>query len=184
MKTNGGALEHAWSYFQLHATQRITVFNYFVVFSGVLATGLATAVQANPRLAAVGIVLGLLLSLLSFLFWKLDQRASFLIKHAEELIKTLEPTTAPLFKEEVAKTEHARKTKGLWTICIHPCTASTAEVNRLRWFLKDHWRQFTSFDRIVGEFDCAALGFRERVYERLALWRVQRRQRTREKTVR
>ena len=76
------------------------------------------------------------------------------------------------------------KTKGLWTICIHPSTASAAEVERLRWFLKGHGPQFTSFDRVVGEFDCGVLGLRERVYERLALWRVQRRQRTREKTVR
>ena len=51
MGRDDGALAHAWAYFQLHAAQRITIFNYFVVLSGILATGLAAAIQAPPRLA-------------------------------------------------------------------------------------------------------------------------------------
>lgn len=152
MKASGEALEHAWSYFQLHANQRITVFNYFVIFAGVLATGLASAVQASPRLATVGVVLGLLLSLLSLVFWKIDQRTSFLIKHAEELIKTLEPATAPLFQEEVTKTEHARKTKGLWTygkafrvifLVMGLVGISGSVISGLRWSGKLVWTNDT-----------------------------------------
>ena len=71
------------------------------------------------------------------------------------------------------------KRKGVWTICIHPSTARAPEVEKLRWFLKSHWPQFTSFDRVAAEFNGNTLGFRERTYERFALWRVQRRQRTR-----
>lgn len=70
------------------------------------------------------------------------------------------------------------KTKGLWTICIHPMTALAAEVDRLRRFLEDHWPQFTSFDLVVRDFEeGAALGLRERVYEKVALWRAKRRAR-------
>jgi predicted deacetylase len=69
------------------------------------------------------------------------------------------------------------KSKGLWTICIHPHAAEDLDVERLRWFLKDHWPQFTSFDRVVQEFKGQSLGSGERIYERLALWRVQRRRR-------
>jgi predicted deacetylase len=69
------------------------------------------------------------------------------------------------------------KSRGLWTICIHPHSATDADAERLRWFLRGHWPQFTSFDRVVREFDGRALGMRERMYERLALWRVQRRRR-------
>ena len=65
------------------------------------------------------------------------------------------------------------KAKGLWTVCIHPCSARTAEVDRLRWFLKGHWPQFTSFDRVVTEFGARKPGLRELVYEKVALWRVQ-----------
>jgi predicted deacetylase len=71
----------------------------------------------------------------------------------------------------------ATKSKGLWTICIHPHAAEDLDVERLRWFLKGHWPQFISFDRVVKEFEGQALGARERIYERLALWRVQRRRR-------
>jgi hypothetical protein len=69
------------------------------------------------------------------------------------------------------------KSKGLWTICIHPHAATDLDVERLRWFLKGHWPQFTSFDREVKEFDGRALGAGEWIHERLALWRVQRRRR-------
>jgi predicted deacetylase len=69
------------------------------------------------------------------------------------------------------------KSKGLWTICIHPRTATDEDVERLRWFLKGHWPQFTSFLKVVKEFEGRALGTRERMYEQLALWRVQRRRR-------
>ncbi len=112
---NEGALAHAWAYFQLHASQRITIFNYFVVFSGILATGLAAAIQAPPRLASVGVALGLLLTLLSYLFWQLDRRTSFLVKHAEEVIKLREPADARLVNDEIDKTLDAKKNDGLWT---------------------------------------------------------------------
>lgn len=116
MSTTGDkALDHAWGYFVLHANQRITVFNYFVIFAGVLCTGIAASIQSTPRLAAVGVALGGLLIILSFVFWRLDQRTAFLIKHAEDLIATLEPELAPLLASEVQKTTDAKKSQGLWT---------------------------------------------------------------------
>ena len=113
------ALEHAWSYFELHANQRMTVFNFFLVLAGLVAAGLATAVQGNPRFAVLEIVLGLLLGLVSFIFWKLDQRASFLIKLAEEAIAELE-TALPneksrLFLSEPALTKAASSGRNSWT---------------------------------------------------------------------
>lgn len=67
------------------------------------------------------------------------------------------------------------KSKGLWTICIHPYAARSSEVERLRLFLKGHWPQFTTFDRVVKEFERQPLGLTERLYQTLALWRVRRR---------
>ncbi len=55
------------------------------------------------------------LCLLSFLFWQLDRRTSFLIKHAEDAIKLQEPVGARLMTEEVVKTANAKKGEGLWT---------------------------------------------------------------------
>jgi predicted deacetylase len=76
------------------------------------------------------------------------------------------------------------KSKGLWTMCIHPRTATDRDAERLRWFLKGQWPQFTSFNRVVKEFDGRALGTRERMHERLALWRVQRRRRRKAQSAR
>jgi ABC-type amino acid transport system permease subunit len=56
-------LEHMWRYFELHANQRMTVFNFYLVLSGAIAAGLAATLQGSARLALVGIVLGALLAL-------------------------------------------------------------------------------------------------------------------------
>ena len=71
------------------------------------------------------------------------------------------------------------KTRGLWTICLHPYVAGASEVERLRSFLQQHGAQFTSFDRVLKEFPARSLGLGERVYESMALWRVERRYRRR-----
>jgi len=152
MEKDDGSLAHAWAYFELHANQRVTVFNYFVVFSGILATGLAASIQATPRLAIVGIALGLLLSLLSYLFWQLDRRTSFLIKHAEDAIKAKEPAGARLMTEEVDKTEKAKKDIGLWTygkafrtifLVMGLVGLCGAVVSGLRWCVQLSWDQPT-----------------------------------------
>jgi hypothetical protein len=148
MSRDDAALEHAWAYFQLHAAQRITTFNYFIIFSGILAAGLAAAIQAPPRLASVGVALGLLLTLLSYLFWQLDRRTSFLVKHAEDVIKLQEPVGARLMSDEVDKTLHAKKTKGLWTygkvfrviFCVMSVVGIVgAMVSGLRWSGRLSW---------------------------------------------
>jgi hypothetical protein len=71
------------------------------------------------------------------------------------------------------------KSKGLWTICIHPYVARPSEIEGLRRFLRHHGGQFTSFDRVLSDFPSGPLGLGERLYDRIALWRVQRRQRRR-----
>lgn len=140
MATEDKALEHAWAYFSLHAAQRITVFNYFVVFAGILCTGLAATMQAPIRLAFVGIALGLLLTALAFLFWKLDERTSFLIKHAEETIKRLEPSLATLLTVEVAKTDHAQVNDGLWTYGRSFGLSSGSWASSVWWAPPCRWR--------------------------------------------
>ena len=73
------------------------------------------------------------------------------------------------------------KAKGLWTICIHPQSARDSDVERLRLFLKGHWPQVTSFDRVLKEFDGRTLSFREWMYQTVALWRAEWRARRRRK---
>jgi predicted deacetylase len=64
------------------------------------------------------------------------------------------------------------KAQGLWTICVHPNTASDAELDRLRAFLRDRAGQFTSVDHVVAKFPAAALEVGEKFYACVGLWRV------------
>lgn len=112
-------LNHAWNYFAFHANQRITVFNFFIVFSGLILAGLGALLQGEPRLSILGVVLGLLLLLLSIVFWQLDRRVSFMIKHSETALtvaeKALLPPDLHIVDSEPAAFAHAKQTHKLWT---------------------------------------------------------------------
>lgn len=60
------------------------------------------------------------------------------------------------------------KSKGLWTICIHPNTASDCQMEQLTVFISKHAAQFTSVDRILDELTPSALSPFERIYEATA----------------
>lgn len=107
---------HVWKYFEIHAGQRLTVFNFFSAFSGLIAAAIGAVGQASSDYAVVGIVLGAMLTIISFIFWKLDQRAAFLVKHAEEALKVLEgdtQTSFSLFAKEPVKHLEAQEA-GNW----------------------------------------------------------------------
>lgn len=112
------AREHAWKYFELHAHQRIAVFNFFLVISGALAAGIAATLQGSQRFSSLGVLLGVLLAFVSFPFWKLDQRTSFLLKHAEESLAHIEgffpAAEAQVFMHEPGKTATAQKQASWW----------------------------------------------------------------------
>ncbi|MGL4573889.1 MAG: hypothetical protein ACRCV9_03780, partial [Burkholderiaceae bacterium] len=113
------AREHAWKYFELHANQRLAIFNFFLVLSGALAAGMAATLQGSQRFSSLGIALGVLLAFVSFLFWKLDQRVSFLIKHAEAALSEVEvlfpDADARVFLQEPSKTVAAKQKSSVWT---------------------------------------------------------------------
>ncbi|PIO97276.1 hypothetical protein [Pleomorphomonas carboxyditropha] len=88
--SNEAIANHVWKYFEIHASQRLTVFNFFSAFSGLIIAGIGAVGQASLNYAVVGIALGAILVVVSFVFWKLDQRSAFLVKHAEEALKVLE----------------------------------------------------------------------------------------------
>lgn len=109
---NDKAMEHLWRFFALHAQQRVSVFNFFVVLAGVISAAIGGALQAGRPLSVVVIALGLLLPLLSFVFWRLDQRNSDLIKISERALRSAEmaclPDYARIFvREETAGTPTA-----------------------------------------------------------------------------
>lgn len=82
--------EHTWDYFQFHAQQRLTTFNFFMILSSLLIGGMVTTFQKEFRVPALGAGVGVLLMLMSFVFWKLDARNKVLIKNAEDGLRDLE----------------------------------------------------------------------------------------------
>jgi hypothetical protein len=64
------------------------------------------------------------------------------------------------------------KPKGLWTICVHPNTASDADVSALDAFLTVHADQFTSVDRVLFRSQPTTLTLAEFLYAEAALWRL------------
>jgi len=93
------ALDHAWRYFALHAQQRISVFNYFIAFSGIMAAGVGATIKTMPSIAAV---IAFILAALSFVFYKLDARASELVKISEKALIDGERLSMPPYAQVVA----------------------------------------------------------------------------------
>jgi predicted deacetylase len=69
----------------------------------------------------------------------------------------------------------ADRRAGLWTICLHPNTASAADFENLRSFLLHHGAQFTCFDQVMSRNKAGRINLAERTYAQLALWRVKMR---------
>jgi hypothetical protein len=86
--------QYAWNYFQLHAEQRLKTFEFYIVMATVLLSGYGVSLKEND-LKPISVVLGILLTILSFVFWKLDVRNKQLIKNAEQVLKTIEKECIP-----------------------------------------------------------------------------------------
>lgn len=89
LEINQTLLDHAWKYFEIHSNQRIQLFNFYLVIMAASGSALAYILQ-NKNQSILGIFLGLFLVFVSFVFWKLDQRTSFLVKQAEKILSNLE----------------------------------------------------------------------------------------------
>lgn len=89
--------DYAWSYFSLHAAQRISVFQFFITLATAIIGGaVLIAGSADDRKWAA--LLFLALPFLSFVFWRLDLRTSSLVKNAEDALKYLDSETASRLK--------------------------------------------------------------------------------------
>lgn len=58
--------------------------------SALFTTALATSFTEEFNYPAIGVILGIGLVVIAFVFWKLDQRIRFLIKLAEKALRTIE----------------------------------------------------------------------------------------------
>ena len=81
-------LDYAWRWFALHAKQRVTMFNYFLVASGILAN--AYGLLLSQELLGAAIVAASIGCVVGLASWGLDVRNRQLVKLGEEVLADLE----------------------------------------------------------------------------------------------
>lgn len=110
-------LEHNWKYFELHANQRMQMFNFFIVVSTTISAGIGAFIKDKDYLILI-LFLCFALTLISLIFWKLDRRTSNLIKHVEFSMIKIESSfgenheECKLFSTEAQKTKEVLDTHG------------------------------------------------------------------------
>ena len=82
--------DYAWKYFEFHANQRLTTFNFYIAVSGLVTTGLVASFHKSIEVSYLGIALGLLLVAFSYIFWNLDARNRLLVSYGEEALMVYE----------------------------------------------------------------------------------------------
>ncbi|BDI06587.1 hypothetical protein [Sphaerotilus microaerophilus] len=115
------ARNYAWEHFKLHAAQRFTTFNYFIVLAVLMTTALGTSLNKDFHYPELAFYLSVLLVVTSFVFWKLDQRARQLLEVSKSALKHLELISGlgeseywMLFQNEVKLTEARKKQSRIW----------------------------------------------------------------------
>ncbi|MDD4297161.1 MAG: hypothetical protein PHC69_09415 [Ruminiclostridium sp.] len=105
-------LQMAYDYFKLLAQQRVTHFNLFLVFIGVITTVLLSNIHANAKGNIIACTLSFIQVFLCFIFHKIDLRNKYLIKHTENIIKSIEGnyknTNHRIFRLEEKRTNDLR----------------------------------------------------------------------------
>ena len=112
--------QQAWDYFALHAQQRLTTVRFYLIVAAALTAAAAASFGENFPVPRLGFAAGLLLSVLSFAFWRLDLRNGELIKAAEAALRSFEardgaddsvgdPPIQWLFTREYRESERRRR---------------------------------------------------------------------------
>jgi len=80
------SFEHYWKYFEIHTQQRMTVFNFYLAIVGLAAAGIGIGLQQGVKYNYLTSSIAIFMALVSFIFFKLDQRVSTLIKRSEKAL--------------------------------------------------------------------------------------------------
>src|SRR5437764_1302426 len=101
--------DYVLRYFELHAKQRMASFNFYILLSSIVGSGIVASFSKDFQFPEIRIPTGILLVIVSFVFWKLDNRVKTLIKIAEsQLILLEENNKARVFSVESEVTTQKR----------------------------------------------------------------------------
>src|SRR3989442_14161765 len=87
------ARTYAWGYFAVHADQRMELFNFFLILSGLIIGAFPAGRGMAPKAKAVAL-LPLLLLLAAFIFWRVQERTRRLVKNDENALRFLDEACA------------------------------------------------------------------------------------------
>jgi len=83
--------DYAWKFFEFHAKQRTTMYNFFLVFSAIIITAQMKLISMDDSASMVFLVaLSILGILMTVFFIFLDRRNEELVRCAEMVLKILE----------------------------------------------------------------------------------------------
>lgn len=82
--------DYAWKWFDFHARQRTTMFNFFLIFAGFILTAIGQIFRAKHPDMFVAMVISAIGSTISLLFWGLDVRNGRLIAVGELYLRYFE----------------------------------------------------------------------------------------------
>jgi hypothetical protein len=78
----------AWNWFEFHARQRMTMFNNFLIITGILVNGYAVATKES--LHSMAAIVSLFGSIQAVCFCVIDVRSRHLIRYGEDVLEKLE----------------------------------------------------------------------------------------------
>ena len=82
-------VDYLMRYFELHANQRMTTFNFYVVLAVLLVAAAANVMPANAN-SVLGTAICFTLMAVSYAFYRVDRRIVFMIKLAESQLIEIE----------------------------------------------------------------------------------------------
>jgi hypothetical protein len=78
-----------WSYFSLHAEQRLKTFHFYLIVAAILIGAFINIINEEKDLK-FAFILPFILAFISFIFYKIDQRARFMLKNSQDAIRHLD----------------------------------------------------------------------------------------------
>ena len=123
--------ESAWRHFEIHAEQRLKMFQFYITISTALLGGGVLLMRTDQHAIAL-ILLGFLASFFSFVFWKLEVRTRVLVKNSEDAINFLDsswdipdvngqPSPLKLFTRDDFRTQRRKRCCTHWYFSYHRC---------------------------------------------------------------
>jgi len=109
-------LDYAWKYFDFHAKQRTTMFNFFLLFTGLVINGYVQLEKEN--FFFLSFIVALAGTSITLIFVFLDRRNEELVHIAEDILESLEKDV--IFPEYIREVNYPKRRSILGKMIASP----------------------------------------------------------------